>query len=127
MGVTSSGKTEVYISLVKEYLKDGKSVLFLVPEIALTTQLVLRFKEYFSSELIVYHSSISFNIRYEIWNELNSNKSPKIILGVRSSIFLPHKNLSLIIVDEEHENSYKQSNLIQDIMQEIVQYTLLNS
>ena len=108
MGVTSSGKTEVYISLVKEYLKDGKSVLFLVPEIALTTQLVLRFKEYFSSELIVYHSSISSNIRYEIWNELNSNKSPKIILGVRSSIFLPHKNLSLIIVDEEHENSYKQ-------------------
>ncbi len=108
MGVTSSGKTEVYISLVKEYLKDGKSVLFLVPEIALTTQLVLRFKEFFSSELIVYHSSISSNIRYEIWNELNSNKSPKIILGVRSSIFLPHKNLSLIIVDEEHENSYKQ-------------------
>ncbi|MEC8601935.1 MAG: primosomal protein N' [Bacteroidota bacterium] len=108
MGVTSSGKTEVYISLVKEYLKDGKSVLFLVPEIALTTQLVLRFKEFFSSELIVYHSSISSNIRYEIWNELNSNKSPKIILGVRSSIFLPHKNLGLIIVDEEHENSYKQ-------------------
>ena len=108
MGVTSSGKTEVYISLVKEYLKDGKSVLFLVPEIALTTQLVFRFKEYFSSELIVYHSSISSNIRYEIWNELNSNKSPKIILGVRSSIFLPHKNLGLIIVDEEHENSYKQ-------------------
>ena len=71
-------------------------MLFLVPEIALTTQLVLRFKEYFSSELIVYHSSISSNIRYEIWNELNSNKSPKIILGVRSSIFLPHKNLSLI-------------------------------
>ena len=87
MGVTSSGKTEIYISLVKEYLNNGKSVLFLVPEIALTTQLVFRFKEYFSSELIVYHSSISYNIRYEIWNELNSNKSPKIILGVRSSIF----------------------------------------
>ena len=108
MGVTSSGKTEIYISLVKEYLNNGKSVLFLVPEIALTTQLVFRFKEYFSSELIVYHSSISYNIRYEIWNELNSNKSPKIILGVRSSIFLPHKNISLIIIDEEHENSYKQ-------------------
>ena len=108
LGVTSSGKTEIYISLITEYLKSGKSVLFLVPEIALTTQLVLRFKEFFSNELIVYHSSISQNIRHEIWNELNSTNSPKIILGVRSSIFLPHKNLSLIIVDEEHENSYKQ-------------------
>ena len=108
LGVTSSGKTEIYISLIIEYLKSGKSVLFLVPEIALTTQLVLRFKEFFSNELIVYHSSISQNIRHEIWNELNSTNSPKIILGVRSSIFLPHKNLSLIIVDEEHENSYKQ-------------------
>lgn len=108
LGVTSSGKTEIYISLIIEYLKSGKSVLFLVPEIALTTQLVLRFKEFFSNELIVYHSSISQNIRHEIWNELNSTNSSKIILGVRSSIFLPHKNLSLIIVDEEHENSYKQ-------------------
>ena len=108
LGVTSSGKTEIYISLIIEYLKSGKTVLFLVPEIALTTQLVLRFKQFFSNELIVYHSSISQNIRHEIWNELNSTNSPKIILGVRSSIFLPHKNISLIIVDEEHENSYKQ-------------------
>jgi|TARA_B100001093_G_scaffold182727_1_gene175288 primosomal protein N' (replication factor Y) len=108
LGVTSSGKTEIYISLVSEYLKKGKSVLFLVPEIALTTQLVLRFKQFFSSELIVYHSSISQNVRHEIWNELNANDSAKIVLGVRSSIFLPHKNISLIIVDEEHENSYKQ-------------------
>ena len=68
----------------------------------------MRFKQFFSSELIVYHSSISQNVRHEIWNELNANDSAKIVLGVRSSIFLPHKNISLIIVDEEHENSYKQ-------------------
>ena len=84
------------------------NVLFLVPEIALTTQLVSRLKKYFPNNLHVYHSGINPNLRYEIWNDLKSSAEPKVVLGARSSIFLPFNNVGLIIVDEENEVSYKQ-------------------
>ena len=107
-GVTSSGKTEIYISLIKKYLKHSNQILFLVPEIALTTQLVTRLSKFFSKNLIVYHSGLNINQRAELWNDLISTNKTKIIIGARSSIFLPFTNLKLIIVDEEHEVSYKQ-------------------
>ena len=107
-GVTSSGKTEIYISLIKKYLKNSNQILFLVPEIALTTQLVTRLSKFFPKNLIVYHSGLNINQRVELWNELISTNKSKIIIGARSSIFLPFSNLKLIIVDEEHEVSYKQ-------------------
>ena len=107
-GVTSSGKTEIYISLIKKYLKHANQILFLVPEIALTTQLVTRLSKFFPKNLIVYHSGLNINQRVELWNELISTNKSKIIIGARSSIFLPFTNLKLIIVDEEHEVSYKQ-------------------
>ena len=107
-GVTSSGKTEIYISLIKKYLKHSNQILFLVPEIALTTQLVSRLSKFFSKNLIVYHSGLNINQRAELWNDLISTNKTKIIIGARSSIFLPFTNLKLIIVDEEHEVSYKQ-------------------
>ena len=107
-GVTSSGKTDIYISLIKKYLKHANQILFLVPEIALTTQLVTRLSKFFSKNLTVYHSGLNINQRAELWNELISTNQSKIIIGARSSIFLPFTNLKLIIVDEEHEVSYKQ-------------------
>ena len=107
-GVTSSGKTEIYVELIKQVLEKKMNVLFLVPEIALTTQLVSRLKKYFPNNLHVYHSGINPNLRYEIWNDLKSSVEPKVVLGARSSIFLPFTNLGLIIVDEENEVSYKQ-------------------
>ena len=107
-GVTSSGKTEIYVKLIKEILSKKLNVLFLVPEIALTTQLVSRLKKFFPTNLHVYHSGINPNLRYEIWNDLKSTIKPKLVLGARSSIFLPFKNVGLIIVDEENEVSYKQ-------------------
>lgn len=107
-GVTSSGKTEIYISLIKKVLKSNQQVLYLVPEIALTTQLVERLKVYFSENLIVYHSGLNINQRAELWSDLIKNDKPQIIIGARSSIFLPFSNLKLIIVDEEHEQTYKQ-------------------
>jgi primosomal protein N' (replication factor Y) len=107
-GVTSSGKTEIYIHLIEEVLKQGKQVLFLLPEIALTTQITTRLKKVFGNKLGIYHSRFPDAERVEIWNNLLLNKGYQIILGVRSSIFLPFRNLGLIIVDEEHENTYKQ-------------------
>jgi primosomal protein N' (replication factor Y) len=107
-GVTSSGKTEIYAHLIEETLKLGRQVLYLVPEIALTTQLTERLVTLFGEKLGVYHSRFSDNERVEIWNNLLLNKGYEIILGVRSSIFLPFRDLGLIIVDEEHETSYKQ-------------------
>ena len=108
-GVTSSGKTEIYVKLIMDYLKNNKQVLYLVPEIALTTQLVLRLKKYFGDKLLVYHSKYTLDQRIETWNIVLNNPG-KIILGARSSIFLPFNDLKLIIVDEEHENAYKQFN-----------------
>ena len=108
-GVTSSGKTEVYTKLIEDNLKSGKQILFLLPEIALTTQIISRLENYFGNQISVFHSKYSMNERVEVWNNVLNNKSKaQIILGARSSVFLPFSNLGLIIVDEEHETSYKQ-------------------
>ncbi|QTE23082.1 replication restart helicase PriA [Polaribacter cellanae] len=108
-GITSSGKTEVYTKLMQEVLDAGKQVLFLLPEIALTTQIITRLQVYFGNQISVFHSKYSMNERVEVWNNVLENKSKaQIILGARSSIFLPFSNLGLIVVDEEHETSYKQ-------------------
>ena len=108
-GITSSGKTEVYTKLIQEVLDAGKQVLFLLPEIALTTQIITRLQVYFGDQISVFHSKYSMNERVEVWNNVLENKSKaQIILGARSSIFLPFSNLGLIVVDEEHETSYKQ-------------------
>ncbi|WP_346882016.1 primosomal protein N' [uncultured Algibacter sp.] len=108
-GVTSSGKTEVYVKLIEDAIQAGKQVLYLLPEIALTTQLVTRLQNYFGEQVAVFHSKYSAHERVEVWNNVlyNSGKA-KIVLGARSSIFLPFDNLGLIIVDEEHEQSFKQ-------------------
>ena len=108
-GVTSSGKTEIYVNLIQKELEDNNQVLYLVPEISLTTQLIVRLKKYFGDKLLVYHSKYSLDQRTETWKNVLKS-SGKIILGARSSIFLPFKKLSLIIVDEEHENAFKQFN-----------------
>lgn len=107
-GVTSSGKTELYIHLINKTLAEGKQVLYLVPEIALTTQLTARLKRVFGSKLGVYHSKFSDAERVEIWNNILNDKGYEVIIGVRSSVFLPFRQLGLVIVDEEHETSYKQ-------------------
>ena len=108
-GITSSGKTEVYTKLIQEVLEKGQQVLFLLPEIALTTQIITRLQAYFGKQISVFHSKYSMNERVEVWNNVLENKSKaQIILGVRSSLFLPFSNLGLIVVDEEHETSYKQ-------------------
>jgi primosomal protein N' (replication factor Y) len=108
-GITSSGKTEVYTKLIQEVLDEGKQVLFLLPEIALTTQIITRLQFYFGEQISVFHSKYSMNERVEVWNNVLENKTKaRIILGARSSVFLPFSNLGLIVVDEEHETSYKQ-------------------
>ncbi|GAA4953367.1 primosomal protein N' [Algibacter agarivorans] len=108
-GVTSSGKTEVYVKLIEDVLSEGKQVLYLLPEIALTTQLVTRLQNYFGEQVAVFHSKYSVHERVEVWNKvLHNSAKAKIVLGARSSIFLPFNNLGLIIVDEEHEQSFKQ-------------------
>lgn len=109
-GVTSSGKTEVYIHLIEETIRQGKQVLYLLPEIALTTQITERLQRVFGSRLGIYHSKFPDAERVEIWQKQLSDKQFDIILGVRSSIFLPFRNLGLVIVDEEHENTYKQQD-----------------
>jgi len=108
-GVTSSGKTEIYVKLIEEVLQQRKQVLYLLPEIALTTQLVNRLQNYFGEKVAVFHSKYSSLERVEVWNHL-LHHSPKaqIILGARSSVLLPFQDLGLVIVDEEHESSYKQ-------------------
>ena len=108
-GITSSGKTEVYTKLIQEVLDEGKQVLFLLPEIALTTQIIVRLQYYFGEQISVFHSKYSINERVEVWNNVLNNKpKARIILGARSAVFLPFSNLGLIVVDEEHETSYKQ-------------------
>lgn len=108
-GVTSSGKTEVYIRLIQEQLEQGRNVLYLVPEIALTTQLTDRLCLVFGDSLMVYHSRFSDAERVEIYHAVRYAKRPYLVIGARSAIFLPFQNLGLVIVDEEHESSYKQS------------------
>lgn len=107
-GVTSSGKTEIYIHLIQKVIDEGKQVLYLVPEIALTTQLTTRLTRVFGHRLGVYHSRFSDAERVEIWNNVLNDKNYDVIIGVRSSVFLPFRQLGLVIVDEEHESSYKQ-------------------
>lgn len=117
-GVTSSGKTEAYIRLIEETLQNGRQALYLLPEIALTTQIISRLTKHFGKNISVYHSKFSSNERVEIWENLRKAADPKtthhqlsaanLVIGARSALFLPYSNLGLIIVDEEHENSFKQ-------------------
>lgn len=109
-GVTSSGKTEIYIHLIEETLRQGKQVLYLLPEIALTTQITERLQRVFGGRLGIYHSKFPDAERVEIWRKQLSEEGYDIILGVRSSVFLPFSKLGLVIVDEEHENTYKQQD-----------------
>ena len=106
-GVTSSGKTQVYVKLVEEMIHNGRQVLYLLPEIALTTHVIERLRQYFGADIGVYHSRFNDAERVEVWQKV-LNHEYKVILGARSSVFLPFTNLGLIIVDEEHETSYKQ-------------------
>ena len=108
-GVTSSGKTEVYVKLLEACIRSGKQGLYLLPEIALTTQLIGRLQNYFGEKVSVYHSKYNVQERVEVWNNVLGQKSKaQIVIGARSSLFLPFANLGLIIVDEEHEGSFKQ-------------------
>lgn len=109
-GVTSSGKTEIYIHLIEEAIRQKKQVLYLLPEIALTTQITERLRRVFGSRLGIYHSKFPDADRVEIWQKQLSESDYDIIVGVRSSVFLPFRNLGLVIVDEEHENTYKQQD-----------------
>ena len=106
-GVTGSGKTEIYIDLIQEVLENGGQVLYLLPEIALTTQIVYRLKKIFGDQMGIYHSKFSDNERVEVWQGVLDGRYP-LVVGVRSAVLLPFDNLGLIIVDEEHEISYKQ-------------------
>ena len=107
-GVTSSGKTEIYIHLISYILQRGDQALFLVPEIALTTQLTRRLQKVFGDRVLIYHSRFSDNERVDIWKKLLNGSEPCVIIGARSSLFLPFSRLGIVIVDEEHESSYKQ-------------------
>lgn len=106
-GVTASGKTQIYIRMIEQALQSAKNVLYLLPEIALTTQITERLKLHFGNDLGVYHSKFNDNERAEVWHKVLKNEY-KVVIGARSSIFLPFRDLGLIIVDEEHESSYKQ-------------------
>ena len=109
-GVTSSGKTAVYMHIIAEALRLRKQVLYLVPEIALTTQLTKRLQRVFGNSLLIYHSKFSDNERVDIWKRLLHSTEPCVVIGVRSSVFLPFSSLGLVIVDEEHDASYKQQD-----------------
>lgn len=110
-GVTSSGKTEIYIKLIEEYLQTGRQVLYLLPEIALTTQLVSRLRLHFGDKVAVFHSKYSNNERVEVWKQtLENSEKAQIVIGARSALFLPFKDLGLLIVDEEHEQTFKQTD-----------------
>jgi primosomal protein N' (replication factor Y) (superfamily II helicase) len=106
-GVTSSGKTQIYVKLVEEIIRNGRQVLYLLPEIALTTHVIERLRQYFGADIGVYHSKFNDAERVEVWQKVLNNEY-KVVLGARSSVFLPFHDLGLIIVDEEHETSYKQ-------------------
>ncbi|MFM2231123.1 MAG: primosomal protein [Bacteroidota bacterium] len=108
-GITGSGKTEIYIKLIEETIAKGKQILYLLPEIALTTQLVSRLTKYFGNKVSVFHSKYSNNERVEVWyNVLKQSETAQIVIGARSALFLPFSNLGLILVDEEHEQTFKQ-------------------
>jgi primosomal protein N' (replication factor Y) len=106
-GVTSSGKTQLYVKLIEQYVKEGKQVLYLLPEIALTSQIIRRLQKHFGGHIGIYHSKFNQNERIEIWNKIKKGEL-KIVLGARSALFLPFNQLGLIVADEEHDASYKQ-------------------
>ena len=106
-GVTGSGKTQIYASLIQQEVQQGKQALYMLPEIALTAQMIRRLQQYFGGSVAIYHSKFNPNERVEIWNKVKTGEI-KIVLGARSALFLPYKNLSLIVIDEEHDPSYKQ-------------------
>ena len=108
-GVTGSGKTEIYMHLIKNILSAGKTAIVLVPEISLTTQLIDRFKSIFNDDIAVLHSSLSDSERYDEWRKIKESKV-SLVIGTRSAVFAPLKNIGLIIIDEEHEDTYKQEN-----------------
>ena len=108
-GITSSGKTQLYIKQIEEYIKKGKQVLYLLPEITLTAQIIRRLQKNFGGNIGIYHSKFNNNERVELWNKIR-NGEIKVILGARSALFLPFKDIGLIIVDEEHDSSYKQQD-----------------
>lgn len=108
-GVTSSGKTEVYVKLIEDCIANGRQALYLLPEIALTTQLIGRLQEYFGDKVAVYHSKYSIQERVEVWNNVREDKQKaQVVIGARSALFLPFSHLGLIVIDEEHEGSFKQ-------------------
>lgn len=106
-GVTSSGKTEIYTKLIREQLQNNKQVLYLLPEIALTTQLIVRLRKHFGESVLIYHSRFNEEERVEVWREVNKAQ-PCIVIGARSALFLPYQHLGLVIIDEEHDPSFKQ-------------------
>ncbi len=108
-GITSSGKTMLYIKLIEQFIKKGKQVLYMLPEIALTSQIIRRLQKHFGGYIGIYHSKFTQNERVEIWNKVKTGEL-KVILGARSSVFLPYQDLGLIICDEEHDTSYKQQD-----------------
>ena len=108
-GITSSGKTQIYIKLIEEYYKQGKQILYLLPEIALTAQMIRRLQFHFGGNIAIYHSKFNNNERVELWNKIKSGEI-RIILGARSALFLPFKDVGLIVVDEEHDSSFKQQD-----------------
>jgi primosomal protein N' (replication factor Y) len=108
-GITGSGKTQVYAALIEQAIQSNQQALYMLPEIALTAQMIRRLKQYFGGKIAIYHSKFNPNERVEIWNKVKSGEI-KIVLGARSALFLPYKNLSLIIIDEEHDASYKQQD-----------------
>lgn len=108
-GVTSSGKTEIYVQLIEDLLESGQQILYMLPEIALTTQLIQRLQTYFGERIAVYHSRYSVNERVEVWQQVLQQKpKAQIVIGARSSLFLPFQNLGLVLIDESHEPSFKQ-------------------
>ena len=109
-GVTSSGKTQVYVKMMEEMIKSGKQVLFLLPEIALTSQIIRRLQKHFGGYIGIYHSKFNSNERFEVWNKVKSGEL-RIVLGARSALFLPFSELGLVIVDEEHDASFKQQDM----------------
>lgn len=108
-GVTASGKTQVYIKLIEQFIRQGKQVLYLLPEIALTSQIIRRLQKHFGGYIGIYHSKFNQNERVEIWNKIKTGEL-KVVLGARSALFLPFTDLGLIVVDEEHDVSYKQQD-----------------
>lgn len=108
-GITSSGKTHVYVKLIEQYIRRGQQVLYMLPEIALTSQIIRRLQKHFGGYIGIYHSKFSQNERVEIWNKVKTSEM-KIVLGARSSLFLPYHDLGLMICDEEHDSSYKQQD-----------------